>query len=150
MSKNYSGKDKAFSKKIVIYQTAKGPELEVRLKEETVWLDAHQIAALFDIDRTGIVRHISNVYKTGELDRDLTCAKIAQVAANGKMREMDIYNLDMILSIGYRVNSKKATQFRIWATNTLKDYLLKGYVINEKRLLQAQDKFKELQMAISF
>ena len=135
---------------IIIYQTAKGPELEVRLKEETVWLDAHQIAALFDIDRTGIVRHISNVYKTGELDRDLTCAKIAQVAADGKMREMDIYNLDMILSIGYRVNSKKATQFRIWATNTLKDYLLKGYAINEKRLLNAQEKFRELQNAISF
>ena len=125
---------------IVIYQTAKGPELEVRLKEETVWLDAHQLAALFGIDRTGIVRHISNVYKTGELDRDSTCAKIAQVAKDGKIREMDIYNLDMILSIGYRVNSKKATQFRIWATNTLKDYLLKGYAINEKQLSSAKEK----------
>ena len=135
---------------IVIYQTAKGPELEVRLKEETVWLDAHQLAALFGIDRTGIVRHISNVYKTGELDRDSTCAKIAQVAADGKMREMDIYNLDMILSIGYRVNSKKATQFRIWATNTLKDYLLKGYAINEKQLSSAKEKLQELQSAISF
>ena len=135
---------------IILYRTSKGPELEVRLEKETVWLDAHQLAALFGIDRTGIVRHISNVYKTGELDRDSTCAKIAQVAADGKMREMDIYNLDMILSIGYRVNSKKATQFRIWATNTLKDYLLKGYAINEKQLSSAKEKLQELQSAISF
>ncbi len=135
---------------IIIYKTAKGPELEVRLKEETVWLDAHQIAALFGIDRTGIVRHISNVYKTGELNRYSTCAKIAQVAKDGKIRDMDIYNLDMILSVGYRVNSKQATQFRIWATNTLKDYLIKGYVINEKQLSSAKEKLQELQSVISF
>ena len=139
-----------FSKKIVIYKTAKGPELEVRLNEETVWLDAHQIAALFGTQRPAIVKHINNIYQTGELEQKSTCSILEQVAADGKIRKMNLYNLDIIISVGYRVNSKKATQFRIWATNTLKDYLLKGYVINEKRLLQAQDKFKELQMAISF
>ena len=135
---------------IILYKTPKGPELAVRLKKETVWLDAHQIVALFGIDRTGIVRHISNIYKTGELNRDSTCAKIAQVAKDGKIREMDIYNLDMILSVGYRVNSKQATQFRIWATNTLKSYLLKGYAINEKQLLSAKERLQQLQSAISF
>jgi len=135
---------------IILYKTPKGPELAVRLKKETVWLDAHQIVALFGIDRTGIVRHISNIYKTGELNRDSTCAKIAQVAKDGKIREMDIYNLDMILSVGYRVNSKQATQFRIWATNTLKSYLLKGYAINEKQLLSAKERLRQLQSAISF
>lgn len=143
-------KELDFSKKIVIYKTSKGPELEVNLQKETVWLDTHQIAVLFSVDRTGIVRHVSNIYKTGELDKNSTCAKIAQVAKDGKIREMDIYNLDMILSVGYRVNSKQATQFRIWATKTLKDYLTKGYAINEKRLLGAQEKFKELQGVISF
>ena len=135
---------------IILYKTPKGPELAVRLKKETVWLDANQIVALFGIDRTGIVRHISNIYKTGELNRDSTCAKIAQVAKDGKIREMDIYNLDMILSVGYRVNSKQATQFRIWATNTLKSYLLKGYAINEKQLLSAKERLRQLQSAISF
>src|SRR3989344_4311273 len=135
---------------IILYKTPKGPELAVRLKKETVWLDAHQIVALFGIDRTGIVRHISNIYKTGELNRNSTCAKIAQVAKDGKIREMDIYNLDMILSVGYRVNSKQATQFRIWATNTLKSYLLKGYAINEKQLLSAKERLRQLQSAISF
>ncbi|TAN58614.1 Fic/DOC family protein [Patescibacteria group bacterium] len=139
-----------FSKKIVIYKTAKGPELEVRLNEETVWLDAHQIATLFGTQRPAIVKHINNIYQTGELEQKSTCSILEQVAADGKIRKMNLYNLDIIISVGYRVNSKKATQFRIWATNTLKDYLLKGYAINEKRLLNAQEKFKELQSAISF
>jgi hypothetical protein len=91
--------------------------LEVRLEKDTVWLDAHLIAKIFDIDRTVIVKHIGNIYKTGELSEKATCAKIAQVAADGKTRQMNIYNLDVILSVGYRVNSKHATQFRIWATN---------------------------------
>jgi len=83
----------------------------VRLKKETVWLDTHQMAKLFDVDRTGVVRHIRNIYKSGELKRESTCAKIAQVAKDGKVRIMDFYNLDTIISVGYRVNSKRASQF---------------------------------------
>ena len=135
---------------IVIYQTAKGPELEVRLNEETIWLDAHQIAALFGTQRPAIVKHVNNIYQTGELEQKSTCSILEQVAADGKIRKMNLYNLDMIISVGYRVNSKQATQFRIWATNTLKSYLLKGYAINEKQLSSAKEKLQELQSAISF
>ena len=135
---------------IVIYQTAKGPELEVRLNEETIWLDAHQIAALFGTQRPAIVKHVNNIYQIGELEQKSTCSILEQVAADGKIRKMNLYNLDMIISVGYRVNSKQATQFRIWATNTLKSYLLKGYAINEKQLSSAKEKLQELQSAISF
>ena len=150
MSKNFSGKDKAFSKKIVIYQTAKGPKLEVRLSEETVWLSLDQMAALFERDKSVVSRHIRNVFFDKELSRKSVVANFATTAADGKVYQVDYYSLDLIISIGYRVKSQKGIQFRIWATKTLRDYLLKGYVINEKRLLQAQDKFKELQEAISF
>ena len=135
---------------IVIYQTAKGPELEVRIEKETIWLDAHQIAALFGTQRPAIVKHVNNIYQTGELEQKSTCSILEQVAADGKIRKMNLYNLDMIISVGYRVNSKQATQFRIWATNTLKGYLLKGYAINEKQLSSAKEKLQELQSAISF
>ena len=135
---------------IVIYQTAKGPELEVRIEKETIWLDAHQIAALFGTQRPAIVKHVNNIYQTGELEQKSTCSILEQVAADGKIRKMNLYNLDMIISVGYRVNSKQATQFRIWATNTLKSYLLKGYAINEKQLSSAKEKLQELQSAISF
>lgn len=110
-------KNKGFHEgKIEIYRSPAGPEIKVTLKQNTVWLDAHLIAGIFDVDRTVIVKHIGNIYKTGELSQSATCAKIAQVAADGKTRQMNIFNLDVILSIGYRVNSKRATQFRIWAT----------------------------------
>lgn len=136
---------------IIIYKTPdKRVEVKVALDKETVWLDAHQLAKLFAVDRTGVVRHIAGIYKTGELKENSTCAKIAQVAADGKVRKMDLYNLDMIISVGYRVNSQRATQFRVWATKTLKDHLVHGYTINEKRLLEAKEKFTELQNAISF
>ena len=135
---------------IVIYQTAKGPELEVRIEKETIWLDAHQIAALFGTQRPAIVKHVNNIYQTGELEQKSPCSILEQVAADGKIRKMNLYNLDMIISVGYRVNSKQATQFRIWATNTLKSYLLKGYAINEKQLSSAKEKLQELQSAISF
>ncbi|WP_026939647.1 virulence RhuM family protein [Hippea alviniae] len=104
---------------ILIYRD-KDKKIEVSLKEETIWLDAHKMAYLFDVDRTVIVKHIRNIYKTGELNEESTCAKIAQVAKDGKRRIMNLYNLDVIISVGYRVNSKKATMFRIWATNVLK------------------------------
>lgn len=135
---------------IVIYKSPRGPEIQVKLEQDSVWLDAHLIAKLFDVKRPAIVKHINNIYKSGELDRRSTCSKMEQVAADGKVRKMNLYNLDMIISVGYRVNSKKATQFRIWATKTLKEHLVKGYTINEKRLLQAQNQLKELQSVITF
>ncbi len=120
---------------IILYQPNNSIELEVRLEAETVWLTQAQIALLFGVDRTVIVRHIGNVYKTHELDAISTCAKIAQVQTEGKrtvMREVNYYNLDMILSVGYHVNSINATKFRQWANKVLKDYLLHGYAVNQR------------------
>lgn len=120
---------------VLIYQPQEGgPAVDVRLDRDSVWLDAHQMAALFGRDRTVIVRHIRNVYATGELAPEATCAKNAQVAADGKTRTMDFYNLDMILSVGYRVNSKRGTQFRIWATGVLREHLTRGVTVNRQRL----------------
>lgn len=132
---------------IIIFED-KDKKIEVQLKEETLWLDAHKLAELFDVDRTVIVKHIKNIYRAGELDENSTCAKIAQVASDGKKRKMNLYNLDVIIAAGYRVNSKKATKFRIWATNVLKNYLVKGYAVNEKKL--TQEKLKELENTIKF
>lgn len=143
-------KDNFQKGEVVIYKSKDGPVLEVRLKEESVWLDTRLIAHLFDVNRPAIVKHIQNIYKTGELDEKSTCSILEQVAADGKIRKINLYDLDMIISVGYRVNSKRATEFRIWATRTLKSYLLEGYVLNEKRLLETRKKFKELQSAISF
>lgn len=123
-------------------------EVKVRFEQETVWLDAHMIASLFTVNRPAIVKHIQNIYKSDELLEVSTCSILEQVAADGKLRKMKLYNLDIILSVGYRVNSKSATQFRQWATQRLKDYLVKGYAINEKRLEEAESKFQELKQAV--
>jgi len=102
---------------LVLYRSKDGAiQLDAQLKRKTIWLDAHQMSELFGRDRTVILKHLRNVYTAGELDREATCAKIAQVAADGKTRQMDIFNLDAIISVGYRVNSKRGTEFRIWAT----------------------------------
>ena len=144
-------KEKFNRGKIVIYQPKSGGiKFEVRLDKETIWLDAHQMAQVFGVNRPGIVKHISNIYKAKELNKKLTCSILEQVAADGKIRRMNLYNLDMIISIGYRVNSTKATQFRIWATGILKNYLLKGYAINEKKLLDVKEKFNQLQETVNF
>lgn len=136
---------------IIIYKTRKGGiKLEVKLKKQTVWLDAHQMAKIFNVNRPAIVKHINNIYKTGELNRKATCSILEQVAADGKTRIMNLYNLDMIISVGYRVNSKRATQFRIWATKILKDYLVQGYALNQKRLQEQTAQFTALQEAIDF
>ena len=148
---NINKKEQFNKGEIIIYETSdKQVDLKVRLENETLWLDAHQMAKVFDVDRTGIVRHIQNIYNTKELSKNSTCAKIAQVAKDGKTRNMDIYNLDMIISVGYRVNSEKATKFRIWATSVLKHYLLKGYAVNHERLIENKKKFLELQETINF
>ena len=121
---------------IVIYQTEDGQtQIDVRLENETVWLTQAQMAELFETDRTSIVRHINNIYKVDELDRESTCAKIAQVQIEGKRtvkRNIPYFNLDMIISVGYRVNSKRGVKFRQWANRVLKDYLVKGYAVNER------------------
>ena len=139
---------------IIIYQTSKKEvELKVRLERESLWLNLNQIASLFDTDKSGISRHIMNIYQNKELNKKATVAKIATVQKEGERvvrRNVEFYNLDMIILVGYRVNSQKATQFRIWATSVLKKYLLQGYAVNEKRLLEARNKFQELQTAISF
>ncbi len=121
---------------IVIYQTEDGQiQVDVRLENDTVWLTQAQMAELFETDRTSIVRHINNIYKVEELDRESTCAKIAQVQVEGKRtvkRNIPYFNLDMIISVGYRVNSKRGVRFRQWANNVLKQYLIKGYAVNER------------------
>ncbi|MBQ6046762.1 MAG: virulence protein RhuM/Fic/DOC family protein [Bacteroidales bacterium] len=122
--------------KIVIYQTDDGQtQIDVRLENETVWLTQSQMAELFQTDRTSIVRHINNIYKVEELERESTCAKIAQVQMEGKRtvkRNIPYFNLDMIISVGYRVNSKRGVKFRQWANQVLKQYLVKGYAVNER------------------
>lgn len=133
---------------IEIYKTSNGTEIQVKLDRETVWLDAHLIASLFEVNRPAIVKHIQNIYKSGELDQKSTCSILEQVAADGKKRKMNLYNLDVIISVGYRVNSKKATQFRQWATQRLKEYLVQGYAINEKRLAEKQMQVEMLQSGI--
>ena len=134
--------------KIVIYQTADGQtQIDVRMENETVWLTQAQMADLFQTDRTSIVRHINNIYKSEELEREATCAKIAQVQIEGKRkvnRNIPYFNLDMIISVGYRVNSKRGTQFRIWANKVLKDYLIKGYAINNRLSVQKYEELSQL------
>ncbi len=135
---------------IVIYKSKEGPKLEVRLKEDTVWLTQKQMALLFDKGVSTINEHIKNIFKEGELSENSVIRKFRITASDGKTYETNFYNLDVIISVGYRVKSLRGTQFRIWATKTLKDHLIKGYTINEKRLLQAKSQLKELQNTISF
>ena len=121
---------------IIIYQSEDGQtQVDVRMENDTVWLTQAQMAELFQTDRTSIVRHINNIYKVEELERESTCAKIAQVQMEGSRavtRQVPIFNLDMIISVGYRVNAKRGVQFRKWANKILKDYLLKGYAVNDR------------------
>ena len=122
--------------KIIIYQTADGQTaIDVRLENETVWLSLDLMARLFERDKSVVSRHIQNVYREGELDRGSTVAKNATVQfENGRrvVRQIEYYNLDVIISVGYRVKSQRGTQFRIWANRVLKDYLVKGYAVNER------------------
>ena len=132
---------------VVLYQLEPGlPVIEVRLENETVWLSQQQIAVLFEASRTNVVEHIKHIYDEDELDETATCRNFRQVRTEGARtveRDIPLYNLDMILSIGYRVRSRAATQFRIWATRQLRDYLVKGISLNEKRL-EELGKFVEI------
>lgn len=130
---------------IEIYTSPDGiTQIEVQFEGDTFWLNLNQISNLFEKDKSVISRHLSNIYKEGELERNSTVAKNAtvQIEADRKVkREIEYYNLDAIISVGYRVNSKRGTQFRQWATKRLKDYLIEGIAINEKRLAQRQIQF---------
>jgi hypothetical protein len=123
---------------ILIYQTEDGlTKLDVRMEDETVWLTQQQMAELFKTSRTNVVDHIKNIYEEGELDENSTCRKFRQVRMEGSRqvtRELPFYNLDMIISLGYRVKSSTATHFRKWATQRLKEYIIKGFTIDDERL----------------
>lgn len=136
---------------IVLYQTEDGrSRVEVRLENETVWLTINQMAELFRVDKSGISRHLKNIFETGELREDATVAKFATVQDEGGRsitRLMEYYNLDAIISVGYRVNSIRGTQFRIWATQRLREYMVKGFALDDERLKgrdQLADHFDEL------
>ncbi len=134
---------------IVIYTPKKGPvDFRVRVEKETVWLSQKDMAELFETERSVITKHLRNVVLSEELNEDAVCAIFAHTAEDGKTYKTKFYNLDMIISVGYRVNSNKATQFRVWATSVLKKYLIDGYAINEKRLEEAKKNFTDLQSVI--
>ncbi|MBR4593344.1 MAG: virulence RhuM family protein [Bacteroidaceae bacterium] len=121
------------SGEIVLYQPDETIRLEVRMGDDTVWLTQSQMAELFDKDRTVIGRHIRNIYKEEELEKDITCANFAHVGTEGdQVYEYTVYNLDVIISVGYRVKSKRGTKFRQWANRVLKEYLLRGYTMNSR------------------
>ena len=131
---------------IIIYQT-EDARIDVRLENDTVWLTQAQMAELFQTDRTSIVRHINNIYKTDELTREATCAKIAQVQTEGSRqvtRVLPYFNLDMIISVGYRVNSKRGIKFRQWANRILKEYLVNGYAVNERMRKEQISELRQL------
>ncbi|MCK4390119.1 MAG: virulence RhuM family protein [Desulfobacterales bacterium] len=135
---------------IIIYRAEDGKTtLEMSLKEDTVWLSLNQMVALFDRDKSVISRHIKNVFREGELDKMSVVAKFATTASDGKTYQVEYFNFDIIISVGYRVKSQRGTQFRVWATRVLKNYLIKGYSVNEKRLSKQNARLVELQKTVN-
>ena len=136
MKKNYPT-ESGFNE-VLLYTTPNGKvKVEIYLQNETIWLTQQKIADLFGADRSVITKHLINIYKEGELNKEATCAKIAQVQTEGNRvvsRPIEFYNLDVIISVGYRVNSTQATAFRIWATERLKEYIIKGFTMDDERL----------------
>jgi len=137
---------------ITIFKTEDGKtEIQVKLENDTVWLNLMQLTELFDRDKSVISRHINNVYRENELGKSSTVANFATVQFEGGRtveRNIEYYNLDVIISVGYRIKSQRGTQFRIWANKILKDYLIKGYSINEKRLVQQNEQLRQLQNSV--
>jgi len=128
--------------KVVIYQNSSGAiEFRGDIKNETIWATQAQVSELFNVERSVITKHIRNILKDKELNEFSVCAKFAHTAGDGKIYQVQYYNLDVILSVGYRVNSKKATQFRQWATKTLREYITKGYVINRNQISKNYDSY---------
>ena len=140
------------NKLIKIFKSDDGStEIEVQVDNDTVWLNQYQISDLFLTDRTSIGRHISNIYKTKELDEQSTSAKIAQVRKEGIRtvnRRISLYNLDVILSVGYRVNSDRGRQFRVWTNKILSEYLLNGYALNERKLKEQNEQLNQLKQSV--
>ena len=137
---------------IIIYQTEDGQtQVDVRMENDTVWLTQAQMAELFQKDRTVITRHINNVFKDGELNREEVCAKIAHTTRHGAMegkiqvQEVVFYNLDVVISVGYRVKSMRGVQFRRWANKILKEYLVKGYAVNDRLRRDQLDELRRCQ-----
>jgi prophage maintenance system killer protein len=133
-----------------IYRSEGQTQIDVRFENETVWLSLNQISSMFARDKSVVSRHLKNIYSSGELDQNSTVAKNATVQIEGGrqvIRELEFFNLDVIISIGYRVNSKVGTHFRQWATQRLKDYLIKGYAVNQERLSQLQQSFQLIREA---
>ncbi|MBU4056798.1 virulence RhuM family protein, partial [Patescibacteria group bacterium] len=137
MKKNQIIKQNTFTE-FLLYTTPNGKvKVEIFLRDENIWLTQAKIAELFGVDRSVVTKHLQNIYDDGELGKEATSAKIAQVQKEGDRqvsREVEFYNLDAILSVGYRVNSVHATQFRIWATERLKEYIIKGFTMDDERL----------------
>jgi len=132
---------------IEIYSGKRGVEMKVKFEKETIWLSAEQIAELFSTQRPAISKHLKNIYQTKELDEGSTCSILEHVGGGDKQKRQyktKFYNLDVIISVGYRVNSKKATKFRVWATQKLRNYLLNGYLLDRKKLSAAYSKFEEI------
>ena len=138
--------DASYKGEIILYQTADGrTSIDVKLENGTVWLTSEQMALLFERDRTVIQRHIRNIYNEGELTRDITCAKFAHMGRDADQTYVtELFNLDVIISVGYRVKSKRGTQFRIWANSVLMDYLIKGYAVRNDLVQQKYDDLKAL------
>lgn len=135
---------------IIIYSDKKtGIKLETHLENETVWLTQEQISSLFGTKRPAITKHFKNIFREKELSEKSVCSILEHTARDGKKYNVKYYNLDAIISVGYRVNSKKATNFRIWATEILKKHITDGYTINENRLLETKNKLKDLQEAVA-
>ena len=147
--KNQVAKNSEYTE-FLLYKSPNGKvKVEIYLHDETVWLTQARIAALFNVDRSVITKHLNNIFESGELKEDSVCAKFAHTASDGKNYQTKFYNLDAIISVGYRVNSKQATHFRIWATQVLKEYIIKGFSLDIERLKNpnrvfGQDYFEEL------
>jgi len=134
---------------IVLYQAPDGKAtLQVHLEGETLWLSLNQVAELFERDKSVISRHLGNIFKTGELERSSVVAFFATTAADGKTYKIEYFNLDAIISVGYRVNSKRGTQFRIWATNVLRDHILRGYSVNQRRLKELHQSLRLVEQVL--
>jgi hypothetical protein len=137
MAKNIKQANEGFNE-ILLYTTPNGNvKVEIYLQNETIWLIQQKIADLFGVDRTVVTKHLANIYASNELNKEATCAKIARVQSEGDRtvnRPIEFYNLDAIISVGYRVNSSQATAFRIWATERLKEYIIKGFTMDDERL----------------
>jgi hypothetical protein len=152
MGNNSTLQNSSEMSQIVLYKPEEDVVLEVKLDKNTIWLSQQQIADLFGVQKSAISKHMKNIFGTGELVREQVVSKMETTASDGKRYKVDYYNLDLILSVGYRVNSRNATQFRIWATSVLRDYLLRGYSINHQLVAMQEridTRFSQLEERVS-